>query len=70
MLCKRSSLDVGPTEILIRLNVTGLCMSDVHYMLKDLGAKDRQMDNFGVRSPGHEGAGVVVKVLLISSRTA
>jgi propanol-preferring alcohol dehydrogenase len=44
---------------LIRLNVTGLCQSDLHYMLDDLGIS---MSTFGVRSPGHEGAGVVVKV--------
>ena len=26
----------GPDDLLVRLNCTGLCMSDVHYMLKDL----------------------------------
>lgn len=36
-------------------------MSDVHYMLKDLPMRFF-MDECGVRSPGHEGAGVVVKV--------
>ncbi|KAK3719146.1 hypothetical protein LTR37_004710 [Vermiconidia calcicola] len=36
-------------------------MSDVHYMLKDLPMR-YFMDECGVRSPGHEGAGVVVKV--------
>ena len=36
-------------------------MSDVHYMLKDLPLPV-QMDEMGVRSPGHEGAGVVVKL--------
>lgn len=36
-------------------------MSDVHYMLKDLPLPV-QMDQMGVRSPGHEGAGVVVKL--------
>ena len=35
-------------------------MSDVHYMLKDLPLRV-QMDETGVRSPGHEGAGVVGK---------
>ncbi|CEL10372.1 Putative Alcohol dehydrogenase, class V [Aspergillus calidoustus] len=49
----------GPNDILIKLNVTGLCQSDVHYMLDDLGIS---MSTFGVRSPGHEGAGVVVKI--------
>ncbi|KKK24532.1 hypothetical protein AOCH_001623 [Aspergillus ochraceoroseus] len=49
----------GPNDILVRLNVTGLCQSDVHYMLGDIGLS---MSKFGVRSPGHEGAGIVVKV--------
>ncbi|KAL3481349.1 chaperonin 10-like protein [Aspergillus californicus] len=49
----------GPNDILIKLNVTGLCQSDVHYMLDDIGMS---MSTFGVRSPGHEGAGIVVKL--------
>lgn len=36
-------------------------MSDVHYMMNDLGVLP-SMEKFGVRSPGHEGAGVVVKL--------
>lgn len=28
---------LGPDDILIKLNVTGLCQSDLHYMLDDLG---------------------------------
>lgn len=48
----------GADDILIKLNVTGICQSDLHYMLDDLGVS---MSSFGVRSPGHEGAGVVVK---------
>lgn len=50
----------GPDEVLVRLNITGLCYSDIHYMLNDLGIGS--MSARGVRSPGHEGAGVVVKV--------
>ncbi|BCR90083.1 zinc-dependent alcohol dehydrogenase [Aspergillus chevalieri] len=50
----------GPDEILIRLNATGLCSSDVHLMAADLGTPP--MSAFGVRSPGHEGAGIVVQV--------
>lgn len=50
----------GPGEILIRLNATGVCSSDLHLMKGDLGVPP--MSTFGVRSPGHEGAGVVVKV--------
>ncbi|KAL4804157.1 glycosyl hydrolase family 76-domain-containing protein [Aspergillus unguis] len=49
----------GPDDVLIKLNVTGLCQSDLHYMLDDLGPLS--MSTFGVRSPGHEGAGVVVQ---------
>jgi alcohol dehydrogenase, propanol-preferring len=51
----------GPNELLLKLNCTGLCMSDVHYMLNDLPLP-KQMQDYGVYSPGHEGAGVVVKV--------
>lgn len=50
----------GPDEILIRLNATGLCSSDLHLMAADLGAPP--MSAFGVRSAGHEGAGIVVQV--------
>jgi propanol-preferring alcohol dehydrogenase len=50
----------GPDEILLRLNATGVCYSDLHYMLEDLPMP--KMSAFNVRSPGHEGAGVVVKV--------
>ncbi len=50
----------APDEILIRLNCTGVCGSDVHYMKGDLGRPP--MSHFGVKSAGHEGAGVVVKV--------
>lgn len=48
----------GPNELLIKLNCTGLCYSDLHYMLEDLGMPP--MSTFSVRSPGHEGAGRVV----------
>ncbi|KAL1848847.1 hypothetical protein Plec18170_007863 [Paecilomyces lecythidis] len=48
----------GPEELLIKLNVTGLCYSDIHYMLEDLPLP--RMSHFGVSSPGHEGAGIVV----------
>lgn len=50
----------GPDEILIRLNATGLCSSDLHLMAADLGTPP--MSAFGVRSAGHEGAGIVVQV--------
>ncbi|KIW92938.1 uncharacterized protein Z519_06787 [Cladophialophora bantiana CBS 173.52] len=51
---------LGPDEVLIKLNVTGICFSDLHFAMGDLGTPP--MSTFGVRSPGHEGAGVVVKV--------
>ncbi|KAK5168371.1 uncharacterized protein LTR77_006941 [Saxophila tyrrhenica] len=47
-------------ELLVRLNCTGLCMSDVHFMMNDWALPP--MSAFGVRCAGHEGAGVVVKV--------
>ncbi|KAH7078276.1 chaperonin 10-like protein [Paraphoma chrysanthemicola] len=50
----------GPNDVLIRLNATGICYSDIHYMLNDLAVP--AMSVFGVRSPGHEGAGIVVKI--------
>ena len=50
----------GVNDVLIRMNTTGLCSSDLHLMAGDLGAPP--MSTFGVRSPGHEGAGVVVQV--------
>ncbi|KAF2147763.1 alcohol dehydrogenase [Myriangium duriaei CBS 260.36] len=48
----------GPNDLLIRLNTTGLCYSDIHLMMGDLGTPP--MSYFNVRSPGHEGAGIVV----------
>lgn len=50
----------GPDQLLIKLNATGLCYSDIHYMLEDLPLP--RMGDYGVHSPGHEGAGVVVAV--------
>ncbi|KAJ5885488.1 hypothetical protein N7495_009998 [Penicillium taxi] len=52
--------EIGPNDILIRLNFTGVCNTDIHVMQGDLGLPP--MSAFGVRSAGHEGAGVVVKV--------
>nr|POE47466.1 alcohol dehydrogenase 2 [Quercus suber] len=47
-------------EVLLRLNATGLCMSDIHFMMNDWAVPP--MSTFGTRCAGHEGAGVVVKV--------
>jgi len=50
----------GPNELLLKLNATGLCMSDVHFMMCDWGIPP--MSFFKTRCAGHEGAGVVVAV--------
>lgn len=55
-----TSLLAAPGQLLLRLNATGLCMSDIHYMSNDVEIPP--MSTFGVRCPGHEGAGVVVKL--------
>jgi propanol-preferring alcohol dehydrogenase len=58
--CRANCATKGPNDVLIKLNATGICYSDIHYMLNDLPIPP--MSAFGVRSPGHEGAGVVVKI--------
>lgn len=50
----------GAGEVLIKLTVTGICYSDLHYMLEDLPIP--KMADAGVRSPGHEGIGHIVAV--------
>jgi len=50
----------GPDDVLIKLNATGLCLSDVHWMINDWGGA--KMSEKGVKCAGHEGAGVIVKV--------
>ncbi|KAI9688718.1 MAG: hypothetical protein M1822_001075 [Bathelium mastoideum] len=50
----------GPDEVLIRLNATGICYSDLHFALGDLPVPP--MSHYGCRSPGHEGAGIIVKL--------
>ncbi|KAK5123143.1 hypothetical protein LTR85_003341 [Meristemomyces frigidus] len=47
-------------EVLLKLNATGLCMSDVHFMMNDWAVPP--MSTFNTKCAGHEGAGVVVKV--------
>ncbi|KAL3442219.1 chaperonin 10-like protein [Aspergillus insuetus] len=44
----------------MQLNASGLCYTDIHYMLEDLALP--RMGDYGAHSPGHEGAGVVVAV--------
>lgn len=50
----------GPDDVLIKLNATGLCLSDVHFMMNDWGMP--KMSELGTQCAGHEGAGVIVKV--------
>ncbi|KAF2493598.1 GroES-like protein [Lophium mytilinum] len=50
----------GPDELLLRMSTTGLCHSDISYMSTPF--MSAKMIQAGVRSPGHEGVGVVVKV--------
>lgn len=50
----------GRNEVLIKLSVTGICYSDLHYMLEDLPIP--KMADFNVQSPGHEGIGTIVAV--------
>lgn len=50
----------GPGDVLIKLNATGLCLSDVHFMLNDWALP--KMSELGTKCAGHEGSGVIVKV--------
>jgi D-arabinose 1-dehydrogenase-like Zn-dependent alcohol dehydrogenase len=50
----------GPTDVLIKLNATGICHSDLHFMLNDWALP--KMSDLGTRCAGHEGSGVIVKV--------
>ncbi|PVI06439.1 alcohol dehydrogenase 1 [Periconia macrospinosa] len=49
-----------PDEVLIRMNATGLCHSDIHFMMNDFALP--KMSELGTRCAGHEGAGIIVKV--------
>jgi threonine dehydrogenase-like Zn-dependent dehydrogenase len=51
---------LGPTDVLIKLNATGVCHSDLHFMLNDWAVP--KMSDLGTKCAGHEGAGVIVKV--------
>ncbi|KAJ9610497.1 hypothetical protein H2200_005274 [Cladophialophora chaetospira] len=52
--------EIGPKDVLIKLNATGLCLSDIHFMLNDWNLP--KMSEMGTKCAGHEGAGVIVKV--------
>ncbi|EKG11528.1 hypothetical protein MPH_11021 [Macrophomina phaseolina MS6] len=49
----------GPAELLIRINATGICYSDIHLMSGDLGFR---MSEIGCLVAGHEAAGVGANV--------
>ncbi len=52
-------LDVGPTDVKIKLDTVGVCGSDVHYYTHG------RIGPFVVNAPmvlGHEAAGVVIEV--------
>ena len=49
-----------PNEVLIKLNATGICHSDIHFMMNDWALP--KMSEMGTKCAGHEGAGVIVKV--------
>jgi L-gulonate 5-dehydrogenase len=50
----------GPGEVIVRPEAVGLCGSDFHYFLGDLGAVDASQ--LYPRIQGHEAAGIVVDV--------
>jgi D-arabinose 1-dehydrogenase-like Zn-dependent alcohol dehydrogenase len=52
--------NLGPEDVLLKLNATGICHSDIHFMLNDWGVGP--MSAYGTKCAGHEGAGVIVKV--------
>ncbi|KAH7057381.1 chaperonin 10-like protein [Macrophomina phaseolina] len=52
-------MEQGPDELLIRINATGICYSDIHLMSGDLGFK---MSETGCLVAGHEAAGVGANV--------
>jgi hypothetical protein len=59
-VCKALTAMTGPTDVLIKLNATGICHSDLHFMLNDWALP--KMSDLGTKCAGHEGSGVIVKV--------
>lgn len=60
-LCTTNLISLpGPMDVLIKLNATGICHSDIHFMVADWATP--KMSVFGTKCAGHEGAGVIVKV--------
>ncbi len=59
--------DPGPNEVRVRMRYAGLCHSDEHLRLGEIGAPDEVLDMLGAQSMypvvgGHEGSGVVEQV--------
>ncbi|KAJ4294149.1 hypothetical protein N0V90_007839 [Kalmusia sp. IMI 367209] len=52
--------EIKPDEVLVKLNATGICHSDLHFMQNDWALP--KMSDLGTQCAGHEGAGVIVKV--------
>jgi len=56
----RANTTSEPHEVLIKLNATGICHSDLHFMQNDWAVP--KMSEMGTKCAGHEGAGVIVKI--------
>ncbi len=52
----------GPGQVLVRLDATGICHTDLHQWRGDWPAVRQIMDQNNVRILGHEGIGVVEEV--------
>ncbi|KAF2736209.1 alcohol dehydrogenase 1 [Polyplosphaeria fusca] len=52
--------EIKPNEVLIKLNATGICHSDIHFMSNDWSLPP--MSTFGTQCAGHEGSGVIVAI--------
>jgi len=53
---------IGPGEALVKINVSGVCHTDLHLWKGDWPGAKAAMEATGVRIIGHEGAGVVKEV--------
>lgn len=42
----------GPNEVLVKINATGICLTDIHFMLQDWNVP--KMSDMGTKSAGHE----------------
>lgn len=53
---------IGPGEVLVKINVSGVCHTDLHLWKGDWAGAKAIQEATGVRVIGHEGAGVVKEV--------